>query len=65
MSKKIKFVCPDCGSDDVSRDAYAVWNIETQKWELEGMYDAMQCNEPTCGYSDKTGFSAVEITDED
>lgn len=37
--KKEKPICANCGSDDVKSDAYADWNIETQRWELTGTYD--------------------------
>lgn len=36
---KIKFVCPDCGSDDVvMTDVIGLWNVDTQQWEAS--YDA-------------------------
>lgn len=36
---KLKMVCRRCGSDDVLADAYAAWNVETQKWEVESTFD--------------------------
>ena len=27
-------VCSHCGSHDVRADAYAEWDVQTQKWEL-------------------------------
>lgn len=37
--KKEKPVCANCGSDDVKADAYADWNIETQRWEVANIFD--------------------------
>ena len=31
---KIKYVCKNCGSDSVGRDAFVDWNYETQQWEI-------------------------------
>ncbi len=44
---KIKIVCSRCGSDDVRRDAYAAWNVETQGWELSAVFDQGYCE--ACG----------------
>jgi hypothetical protein len=45
MSKKIKMVCAECGSDDVLADAYAEWNVAAQKWELQNTFDkGAYCN---------------------
>ncbi len=44
-SKEIP-VCSSCGSDRVVRDAWAVWNAETQEWELQQVFDAAFCR--TC-----------------
>lgn len=38
-STKIDIVCARCGSKEVRRDADAVWNVETQQWELCNVYD--------------------------
>lgn len=32
------FVCGICKSDNVTADAYAEWEVETQKWELSGTF---------------------------
>lgn len=42
---KIKFACEYCGSDNVTCDASASWNIETQQWELCSEYDNTDCQE--------------------
>ena len=31
---KVKYVCTKCGSDHVSLDTEAVWNVETQCWVI-------------------------------
>ena len=51
MSKK-QMVCRDCGSDDVSVDAYVDWNVETQSWDIiRATYESATCHQ--CGDSCK------------
>ena len=40
---KITIVCSHCGSDDVMRDAYAVWSVEDQEWVTHSTYDNAYC----------------------
>lgn len=44
----IKIVCSDCGSENVMRDAWAVWNAETQEWELGSVFDQGFCDDCQC-----------------
>lgn len=44
FNKKIKYECPHCGSNALLKDAYASWNIELQKWQLEATYDTTICS---------------------
>lgn len=39
----ITIVCKQCGSDNVMRDAYAMWSVEEQKWTLAATYDVTHC----------------------
>lgn len=41
--KRIKYVCPNCGSDYVFSDASAIWNTDSQQWELYVIYDNSYC----------------------
>jgi hypothetical protein len=43
-SPRVIFVCGKCGSEDVFADAWASWNPEEQKWQLEQTFDAGYCN---------------------
>ena len=45
--KKIKLICPKCGSDNVWKDAIAYWSPEKQEWKLQATYDQMGCSD--CG----------------
>jgi len=45
MEKITDYVCPVCGSNDVVRDAWAVWNVTTQEFELSSLFDNWMCNE--------------------
>jgi hypothetical protein len=56
MAQKVKLVCPKCGSEDISRDASAHWSVETQSWEISGVFDDMSCN-----YCDAEFNEAEEI----
>lgn len=38
-----KPVCSVCRSDDVVKDAWAVWDNKAQSWELETTYDEAFC----------------------
>ena len=41
MARKMK--CGTCGSIDVVRDAWALWSVEHQKWELSDVSDYAFC----------------------
>lgn len=43
-SKRYAMVCDRCGSDDVSRDAWADWDTGTQQWVLGATYDHTYCH---------------------
>jgi hypothetical protein len=38
-----KMICTTCGSDDVKRDAWAVWSVEKQDWILDNVFDYAYC----------------------
>ena len=59
MAKMTKPVCPECGSDGITRDACARWSVEAQDWVLSSVYDDMTCDE--CGHDSPDGFKWVEI----
>src|SRR5271168_3291551 len=40
---KIKMICPECGSDDVTRDCLWRWSVERQTWEVSSELHNMQC----------------------
>jgi hypothetical protein len=42
--KRVTFVCEQCGSDLVTRDAWAEWNVEEQDWELGAAFDYTFCH---------------------
>lgn len=60
----VKLICPHCGSDDVSGDACARWDIATQDWDLTAVYDSKNCE--TCGelkYLDEEPLSDEEMAE--
>jgi len=47
-NNKVKFICEHCGNDNISRDATAEWDIETQEWVLSSVQDATYCEDCDC-----------------
>lgn len=45
---RIKIVCRMCRSENVGRDAWAKWDVESQQWVLGPVFDAGVCHD--CGY---------------
>lgn len=45
--QKVTKVCRHCGSENVSVDAAARWNVEAQQWEIAGLFDNSDCDD--CG----------------
>jgi len=44
---RVAMVCSTCGSEDVTLDALAAWDVKNQRWKLAGTLDYAHCN--TCG----------------
>lgn len=40
----IRIICRDCGSTEVTRDAWAAWSVERQQWELGAVFDDGYCH---------------------
>jgi hypothetical protein len=43
-----KPVCATCGSDDIRADAFAVWDVASQKWALQATFDDYICEDCGC-----------------
>ncbi len=41
---KVTIVCHDCRSEEVTRDAWAEWDTNTQQWALGAVYDFAFCH---------------------
>lgn len=41
----IRIVCETCGSERVTRDAWAEWDVDTQDWVLASVYDYAFCHD--------------------
>jgi hypothetical protein len=54
-SKRIAIACGTCGSDEVSRDAWANWDTRGQEWMLGAVFDYGHCHR--CG----TESSLIEV----
>lgn len=46
--KRIAIRCATCGSDHVSRDAWADWDVGTQQWVLGALFDYGHCHVCEC-----------------
>lgn len=42
--KRIAIICGTCGSDEVSRDAWANWDTRGQQWVLGAVFDYGHCH---------------------
>ena len=62
MTKRIKIVCGECGSEDCGRDATARWCVETQDWELSCVQDDAWCDGECAG--ERVRLVEVELEDQ-
>ncbi|MBW8784131.1 MAG: hypothetical protein JF593_05760 [Novosphingobium sp.] len=46
--ERVNMVCETCGSDRVTRDAWAEWDSGTQEWTLGAVFDAAFCHACEC-----------------
>ena len=46
--KRIAIICGTCGSDEVSRDAWASWDMDKQEWALGSVFDQGFCHRCEC-----------------
>ncbi|MEA3541178.1 MAG: hypothetical protein U9R77_03535 [Pseudomonadota bacterium] len=37
-------ICHICGSDHVTRDAWATWDVAAQDWVIETLFDHAHCH---------------------
>ncbi|HEX8443663.1 MAG TPA: hypothetical protein VF631_08450, partial [Allosphingosinicella sp.] len=42
--KRLAIICSVCGSDEVSRDAWANWDTRQQEWVLGAVFDYAHCH---------------------
>ena len=42
--KPVQMACRDCGSELVTRDAWAEWDVDQQDWVLGALYDYAFCH---------------------
>lgn len=41
---KVQMVCAQCGSAQVTRDAWAEWSVDEQDWQLGAAFDYAFCH---------------------
>lgn len=46
----MNYQCEKCGSTEVLKDAFAMWDATAQEWVLHSVYDDMVCDH--CGSHD-------------
>jgi len=39
------YVCSFCGSDSVKLDAWAVWDVDSQSWQVSETFEAAWCDD--------------------
>ncbi|QTH24729.1 MULTISPECIES: hypothetical protein [Sphingomonadaceae] len=42
--KPVEPTCRDCGSINLTRDAFAAWDSDTQQWVLSAIYQSTTCH---------------------
>lgn len=42
--KRVTYLCEKCGSDLVTLDAWAEWDVDQQEWVLGATYDQNFCD---------------------
>lgn len=42
---RIRIVCGECRSENVSRDAWSEWDLESQSWILRCVFDDAYCHD--------------------
>jgi DNA-directed RNA polymerase subunit RPC12/RpoP len=42
-SKRVTYVCSQCGSTNVISDTRSSWDVSRQAWIVEGHYDSAEC----------------------
>lgn len=57
-SKRVTYLCENCGSDLVTLDAWAEWNVDQQQWVLGATYDHTFCHKCEA----ETHLVEVELT---
>ena len=57
----ITYVCSYCQSEDIKKDAYAVWNKEKQEWELDAIFDKGSVCEDCGGETSLIEINGIEI----
>ena len=55
--RRIGIVCSKCGSDEISRDAWADWDTRSQDWVLGAVFDYAHCHKCDC----ETSLDEVEL----
>lgn len=41
----IDYICDQCGGNNVTRDAWAAWDVDTQDWVLGAAFDYAFCHD--------------------
>lgn len=45
MVRRIDIICGTCGGRNVSRDAWADWDVNAQDWVLGAVFDYGHCHD--------------------
>lgn len=40
---RVKYICRVCKSDDVGRDAWTQWDMESQQWQVQNLMSESFC----------------------
>ena len=61
-AKIVDYVCDECGSENIYKDATATWSVAHQRMVLASTQDNGWCED--CGYESGSGVGKEIIVDE-
>jgi hypothetical protein len=62
MMIKEKLICKQCGQETVAKDAFAVWDFETQQYMLHSTYDNEKCLNEDCEADESGQWINVDVS---
>lgn len=62
---KIRKICSTCGSANVVKDAWSIWDEDAQEWVLDNVFDYEYCTDCESDTTIENVPLPAEVTEED